>query len=181
MGRFETALQLVFHAEGGLANVPGDRGGLTKYGVTNKTYQSYRRLVSDPALPRSVRDITVPIAADVYRRLFWDQCSAGACELPLAVVVFDMAVNSGPETAKRYLQRALGVPEDGEIGPQTLAALHVADQKEVAFRYLDLRWGFYEAIIRRDRTQAKFRRGWLNRLEHLRQWLSGLSEWEKVT
>jgi lysozyme family protein len=47
--------------------------------------------------------------------------------LPLAIVMFDAAVNNGVGRAVRWLQGALGVPEDGVIGPQTRAALQAAD------------------------------------------------------
>jgi lysozyme family protein len=37
---FDDALLETLHYEGGIANHPKDRGGLTNYGVTQKTYDA---------------------------------------------------------------------------------------------------------------------------------------------
>ena len=42
---------------------------------------------------------------------------------PLALLVFDAAVNNGVGRAVRWLQEALGVPPDGVMGRDTLAAM----------------------------------------------------------
>ena len=40
---FEKIVQLVFGSEGGFSNHPNDRGGRTNYGVTQSTYNGWRR------------------------------------------------------------------------------------------------------------------------------------------
>jgi lysozyme family protein len=51
---------------------------------------------------------------------------------PLALLVFDAAVNNGVSQAKHLLQQALGVTVDGVIGPQTEAALSAAMKSDVS-------------------------------------------------
>ncbi len=46
---------------------------------------------------------------------------------PLALMVFDAAVNNGAQNAREWLQAAIGVKADGEIGiEETLPALSKA-------------------------------------------------------
>ena len=42
--------------------------------------------------------------------------------MPLAFELFDCAVNCGPTKAAQLLQKALGVTQDGSVGPKTMAA-----------------------------------------------------------
>jgi len=45
--------------------------------------------------------------------------------------VFDMAVNSGPAQAARFIQRVCAVTADGIIGQKTLDAIHSDDPSEL--------------------------------------------------
>lgn len=40
---FETVMQMVFGSEGGFSNHPKDKGGRTNYGVTQATYNGWRK------------------------------------------------------------------------------------------------------------------------------------------
>jgi lysozyme family protein len=167
MDRFHNALALVFGAEGGVSNNPHDKGGLTALGVTAATWAVYCTLQGLPHT--SVATITHAQAVDVYRRLYWDQCHAGACPTPLAEMVMDASVNSGPGRAVRLLQQALGVVPDGLVGPRTLKALAAGEPKTLALRYLHARESFLRGIATGD--QHTFLAGWLHRIEHLRAYV----------
>lgn len=74
---------------------------------------------------------------------------------------FDASVNHGVGAAARFLQEALGVEIDGEIGPITLRAAGIADPRQALARY---------AVARRYRYRAlphfwRFGRGWLRRVD----------------
>ncbi len=60
---------------------------------------------------------------DIYFINYWK--AAGCSELPqaLALMHFDAAVNHGVGAAIRFLQQAVGAGVDGEIGPDTRAAI----------------------------------------------------------
>jgi lysozyme family protein len=116
--------------EGGYSNHPADRGGPTRYGITEAVARAHGYNGPMSLLPRAD-------AAAIYRRLYWlrprfDQvarrCSGIAAEM------FDTGVNMGPGVAATFLQRALtalnrkgsdfpDLVPDGRIGPVTLAAL----------------------------------------------------------
>ena len=78
----------------------------------------------------------------------------------LDLMVFDLAVNSGPERARRMLQQALGVTADGVLGPRSRIALRSADPLQVVSRLFALRRRFYRSLD----SYPVFGRGWERRL-----------------
>ena len=165
--------------EGGFVDHPDDPGGATNMGVIQRTYDTWRAKQGKP--PRSVRDIEEHEVQRIYFEGYW---RAGNCQhMPddaSALVLFDACVNHGPVQALKFIQRAAGIPAahvDGRWGPQTAAAVAETPAKLLVERALDARWAFFELIMRRNPRLESFRRGWRNRVEHLRQltfgWMSG--------
>jgi len=169
VNRFDACLAAVTKLEGGTSNHPADKGGLTMAGVTQATYDAYRRRKGLP--PRPVTQSTRTERADIYRSQYWTPVRGDALPPPLDLVIFDMAVNSGPERAIKTLQRVLGVTPDGVFGNQTLRALQedaAAGQVDhLVSQVLELREEFYRGIVARDASQKVFLAGWLNRLDDL--------------
>lgn len=145
---FPVALDLIFVHEGGYVNHPQDPGGETKYGISKRAYPK-----------EDIKNLTKTRAGFLYRRDYWDRCRCDSLPFPLAVMLFDEAVNAGPGAAIPRFQRAIGVADDGIIGPITLreAQLDVALSLDT---YRQLREQFY----RRLSKFPVFGRGWLNRL-----------------
>lgn len=120
----------VIGREGGYVNHPADKGGATRWGVTEAVARAHGYRGEMRAFPRDE-------AVVIYRRLYWlrpgyDRVAALAPAI--AAELFDTAVNMGPETASGFLQRALNalnrggrdyadIGVDRRIGPVTLAAL----------------------------------------------------------
>ena len=156
--RFARALQHVLKLEGGYVNDPRDPGGATNRGITQRTYDAWRRERGLP--PRDVRQIEEREVAEIYFERYWKACRCEELPPPLDVLVFDAAVNQGPAVAVRLLQRALGVAVDGVVGPQTIRAAQTADLDEIVPLYLAERALHYVRLAHFDR----FGRGWLKRL-----------------
>src|SRR5579862_3236474 len=108
---FETAVDFVLTAEGGLVDDPSDPGGVTKFGISQRAYPNL-----------NIRELTIADAKALYRKDYWDRCSCDKLPAGIAFVVFDAAVNQGVSGSIRMLQRSLNVLEDGLIGPATLSA-----------------------------------------------------------
>jgi len=123
-------IEAVIDREGGHVDHPADRGGATRWGITEAVARAEGYGGRMAALPRGV-------AAAIYRRLYWQRpgLDAVARRAPaLAAELFDTGVNMGPGVAAGFLQRALNalnrgardypdLAPDGRIGPATLAAL----------------------------------------------------------
>jgi lysozyme family protein len=111
MDPFTTAVTFVLQWEGGLSTDDTDPGGLTNFGISQRSY---------PDL--NIRALTKDGASSIYFRDFWVRCSCPQLPPSLAILVMDCAVNQGPNQAIRLLQNALKVPADGIVGPITLQA-----------------------------------------------------------
>ena len=160
--------------EGGFTNHPADRGGPTSMGITQATLSEWR---GRPATVEDVRTLSRADAVAIYRARYWDAPGIGLLPEALQPVVFDMAVNHGPRTAIRLLQRALnglgrGVAADGILGHTTAfaAARAIADlgTASVVNAVCDRRRRFYDAIVVRDPSQAAFEAGWRRRCDAFR-------------
>lgn len=100
---FRTALDFVLRWEGGFSDHPLDPGGATNYGVTQATFDAYRRKAGLPT--RSVRDITRAEVEDIYFEGYWLRAGCEQIAPPaLALCVFDAAVNSGVGAALKWLK-----------------------------------------------------------------------------
>ncbi|MBK8916349.1 MAG: hypothetical protein IPM64_17430 [Phycisphaerales bacterium] len=158
---FESALAKTLGFEGGVSDHASDRGGLTKWGVTQKTYDVWRITTGQPVRP--VTDLDQAEMRAIYLDLYWFPAACDQLPEALGEVVFDMAVNSGPRAAVKALQRALDVPADGLPGPQTIAAACAAGPA-IALSFLKQRGALYRDIVRADPSQVAFLAGWINRL-----------------
>lgn len=166
IGNFDKAVAFTYIDERGNDDDPDDAGGRTSDGITQREWNEF---AVHNGLP--VVDIwTVPweTKKQVYKKLYWDPyCD----KLPGGIdyLFFDTFVNSGLREAALILQRTLGVTADGKIGPLTLAAANqVTDLADFTQRFCDDHARVYDLIIQAHPQDAKFKRGWLNRISHER-------------
>lgn len=165
---FKKALVFVLAREGGYVNHPNDKGGPTNKGITQGTYDTYSKLQGLAC--SDVRDIEDEVVAAIYYHSYWLSAHCDKLPYPLNVVVFDMAVNSGPSRAIKMLQRILALGQDGVVGPKTLAAIAaIKDPKGACEDYIEEREAFFRAIVVNNPSQGVFLKGWLSRLDHLRK------------
>jgi lysozyme family protein len=170
MGRFETALHWTLNWEGGYSNNPHDKGGETNKGITKSVYDGYR--TSHKLQIRSVREIETAEVQAIYTR-FWDASKAGAFDLPLAMTLFDTAVNFGPGRAIQFLNKTICKASSTKVTAQTLRCIKAlaenkAEQAVVARKICQLRIEYRHARVKADRTQERFLKGWLRRDTSLR-------------
>ena len=67
--------------------------------------------------------------------------------------------------SSRFLQQAVGVADDGKIGPGTMAAVAAKDPKELVEAFCDKRPAFLEGLP----TFATFGKGWTRRVAEVRE------------
>lgn len=172
MSAFDKALAFTLSPdiEGGMSNHPLDRGGKTNRGVTQRAYDTWRTTTG--RFRRSVDLIEDYEVRELYHDDYWTPCNCNALPEPVALAVFDMAVNSGTWNAKLTLQRAVHVRADGVIGPVTLAAVKATP--DALLRLLERRGAYIQEVIYVTPTQVTFLEGWITRL--LRQaWKGGVA------
>jgi lysozyme family protein len=121
----------VIEREGGYVNHVADRGGPTRWGITQAVARAQ-------GYQGDMRHLPQETAISIYKRLYWVSpgFSKVALKAPkLAAELFDTGINMGTGTATGFLQRALNalnrnakdyrdIQVDRQLGPATLAALH---------------------------------------------------------
>jgi uncharacterized protein (TIGR02594 family) len=162
---FAKVLVHVLEMEGGFSDDPYDPGGPTNKGITLEVYASFKGLTIDATSRdrfvselKSIPDATV---AEIYRRRYFEPADCSAFTSPLTLMHFDAAVNHGVGAALRMLQQAAGVTVDGDIGPETLAAIGTRNVVDLIESYAEIRRARYRALPHFWR----FGRGWLRRVD----------------
>lgn len=153
---------------------PNDRGGPTKWGITLKAWGEWR---GHDITADDVKEITEPQAREFYEKLYVIGPKFSLLPNILVPMVVDCGVNHGVSRASKWIQRAVEVTEDGEIGPKTLKAVGLANPISTYLKVCSYRTSFYGRIITDDPSQAVFAAGWNNRaakwLERLAQYITG--------
>jgi lysozyme family protein len=165
----------VIDREGGYVNHPADRGGPTRWGITEAVARRSGYMDDMRLLPQSD-------AAAIYKRLYWfapgfDKVAIAAPKL--AAELFDTGINMGTGTATGFLQRALNalnrngsdyrdVTVDRRIGPATLLALNAffrqrgAVGETVLLKAVEaLQGAHYVRLAETRPSQEAFLYGWL--------------------
>lgn len=154
MTDFDRALAFVLRWEGGKVDNPHDKGGRTNRGVTQRTYDGWR---AEQGLPkRDVYELEEAELQAIYRNLYW--WPAKDLAWPLSLVVFDSSVLFGPGRASGWLASATW----RDVSPAAQA-----------WAVLCLRRERHRENVAKDKTQARFWAGWMNRLNGLADAVSG--------
>lgn len=164
---FEDSLAKVLVHEGGYVDDPRDPGGATNQGITQRTYDAYRR--GKKQSTRAVRLMTPPERNEIYRRQYWDAVQGDTLPAGIDYILFDGAVNSGPKQSIKWLQRALGSSYhgtiDGVIGLATFAALEsTTNYTQLIDRICDRRLAFLRTLD----GWPHFGKGWKRRVDNVR-------------
>jgi lysozyme family protein len=139
-------------------NYPMDYGGDTKWGISKRWHP-------EVDLDHLTRD-------DAGRFLwlhYWQPLQLDRLMSPdVAARVFDAAVLCGTRRAVQLLQRAVracgrDVEEDGDLGPQTVAAEAECDARSLVPAMRAEVAGYHRIRAAMDPTQAVFLKGWLSR------------------
>ena len=167
MATIETLWPFILSWEGGFANVAGDRGGATKYGVTISTWkaQGYDKDGDGDIDVDDLRLITPQDAMEICRKNFWNRWKADQInDQSLANILVDWVWGSG-KYGITIPQTLLGVKADGIVGPKTLAALNAQDARTFFYKVWQRRKKYLNDICVSRPVNYKFLNGWLRRLQ----------------
>ena len=169
MDAFDTCFAIVvLGTEGGFQNSPADPGNWTGGAVGSGECRGTNLGISAAAYPDcDIAALTPEGAQAIYRPDYWVKAGCDQMVPPLALLVFDAAVNNGVSRSVQWVQLAVGAAEDGAFGPETLRLLREAAQLHG--------WPHIcaEALARRMNFMAQlpnwrtFGLGWARRLANL--------------
>lgn len=147
-----------------VTNIANDHGGLTgAYGITNNEFQGYLLATHQPS--RGIATLSAPDAIAILDLNYWTPSKCDLLPIGLDFTMFQWACNRGDGGAAYTLQKTLGVVQDGDLGPQTMAAVKAIfdDPMPAIAAFLENQRAWYTARVAKDPTQQEFLQGWINR------------------
>lgn len=150
---FDEAFTILLGHEGRYSNNPADKGGATMWGVTE-------RVARASGYTGDMQQLTQAQAKAIYRSNYWTPLRADQLPPEVRYDVFDGAVNSGVAQSAKWLQRALGVTDDGVVGPRTLAACQFVPGGVLKCQYNGHRLNFMTNLD----NWPTFGKGWARRV-----------------
>ena len=163
---FDACLEFTLAEEGGWIDHPTDARFAANHGIS---LARLRRFLRDPGLGRDdVRYLPCATVRALYMADFWNRTRCDALPPGLDLMVFDHAVNAGPDRAGRALQLAAGQKReeiDGAVGPDTLSRVDLAD----TLTLLDAVAAMQRTSYRQMAAFGLFGEGWLARLDRRRR------------
>lgn len=165
MARAELLKTFILKWEGGFVNDPLDKGGATNKGITIGTF---RQFYGKDATVEQLKRITNEQWLHVFKAGYWDRWQADRItNQAVANILVDWVWASGVNGIK-IPQRVLGVADDGIVGEKTIAALNAQNPAEFFSKIHTERIKFVDDIVRRNPTQARFIKGWKNRINDIK-------------
>jgi lysozyme family protein len=162
---FDESLEFTLTEEGGYTDHPTEPRLATNHGIT---LARLRRFLRDPGLGRDdVRHVPCATVRALYLADFWNRTRCDALPPGIDLMVFDHAVNAGPDRAGRALQLACGQKRseiDGSVGPDTLGRVAVSD----SLTLLDALTAMQRTGYRQTAAYTLFGENWLARLDRRR-------------
>lgn len=129
MADFKLALPIILEHEGNiLTDTPGDLGGRTYAGITQKNFRNWRgwAIIDSLGLTNGQHSVELdePVG-ELYEDVFWKKLDADKIESQAEInSIIDFAVNTGIVPAVKLAQRALGISETGRVDGMTLDTLN---------------------------------------------------------
>ena len=175
MNRFERIFDYLLKVEGGYSNDKHDKGGKTKYGITEEDAREF-------GYKGDMQDLTKDFAKNIYlKKYYLGNKLDKVVNDKVALSICDWTVNSGKNGIKNA-QIAINqltnanLDVDGIIGNKTLEALNAADPEKFLEVYHNLQRIYYRSKVADDKTQENFLAGWLNRVQRKEEYFK---DWDK--
>jgi lysozyme family protein len=164
MTNFDQAFAYLFKDEGGFVDNPNDKGGPTKYGITQRLLSDW---LKQPATVDDVKNLDVATAKQIYYFLFWkplflDDIIDGR----VACALLDIEILVRRRVATRAAQKACQNPDleiDGIMGDETIKAINQTPAEKFIPRFAQLLEYEFDRIVAADPTQRQFLNGWIAR------------------
>lgn len=158
------SLGQIFGHEGGYSSDPDDPGNWTggskgkgkmlgtKFGIAANSHPNV-----------DIKNLTIEQATEIYHRDYAAKVRFDDLPSGLDHAMLDFAINSGTMRAAQTLQRILGVPDDGKIGPITIAEVKEHPVRELIDEVCNRRLTFLKAL----KVWPKYSKGWSRRVSEV--------------
>lgn len=171
----------LYSREGGYVSDPLDRGGATRYGVTEKVARDAGYKGDMRVFPKECETEKAVCSDKIYYETYIDKpgfVPIIKASPPIGDEIFDTGVNMGPYYGSVFLQQSLNevcaatpkLKVDGKIGTgtqtrftQCQVSIGAVTFCKMMIKTLDQKQkDRYDAIVRNNPTQKRFYKGWIN-------------------
>ena len=167
--KFNNAWDLLMELEGGIVDNPDDPGGLTKWGISQRSHPDV-----------DITNLTEEGAKAIYKENYWPWYMDSVTDWGVAAEMFEQLVNMRPRTAVKIWQRALnylgaGIAVDGNFGPVTLRNINGYSRRmrvPLLKALNGVQFMHFLKLVEGTGWADTFARGWLRRIEHPTEHLS---------
>lgn len=171
--KFQYAVTVVLHHEGGYVDDKKDRGGVTNFGISLRYLRDIKIDVNgDGAIDgKDIRLMDKGEATEIYKKYWWDKYHYNnIVDTILATKVLDLSVNVGEIEAHKIVQRALNtngttVSIDGILGKHSFDAINSQSNDTLLKCIRAQSVLFYLNLIKIHPQYIKYRDGWLRRAD----------------
>ena len=156
-------------AEAGYANLPGDQGGPTKYGIA--TNFALKDAKDKGIIPKDldVKDLTWEQAKTIYKELYWNPIKGdeiAEIDPRLAVVLFDTKVNPKKGIWDRYAE-ILGLNKwNINEAIEIFKKMNTEERNEIINDFINARLELYKG--------HRYEKGYKNRMSKLKKFVDTL-------
>lgn len=176
MSNFNDAILFVLGNEGGYSDAKFDKGGATNFGISTRFLKQIDKDINGDGhvSKKDALALTEDNAIALYKEYFWDYYKLDRIRnLIISQKALDLFVNMRSKAAGKILQRACNncgatLKVDGIIGTKSTRSINSNSMFGVARAELldsirSEQAKHYQAIVKADRKQNKFLKGWLRR------------------
>lgn len=146
---FYKNIDRVLGHEGGYVNDENDPGGETNWGISKRSYPDV-----------NIKELSRNDAIAIYYRDFWVPIKGDSLSDGVSYQLLDSAVNSGIKQSIRFLQRAIGVADDGFFGPHSQKVLAETSESDFIMLFVAERLDF----MTRLKNWPNAGKGWARRI-----------------
>lgn len=164
---WDAALAFVWRPENDGADnnsAPGE-AFLTRWGVIEATWDT---AADEGIVDGDLRDATKDDLATILRAMFWNVLGGDRLVVDgvrgAALMIFNMGMVAGVGRSAKLLQRIVGVAQDGQVGPHTIAAAAAMNQHDLILALEKADDAFFASC----RQANRFLRGWTRRVTDAR-------------
>lgn len=165
INNFSKSLDAILKAEGGFTDDPRDSGnhlsdgraGCTNMGVTQAAWEEF---VGHKVSTADMKALTKEQVGKFYKTRYWDRVQGDALPIGLDFLAASFAINAGPGTSSKLMQKCINAIPDGMIGPRTLQAIASVDPKELITKFSEAKKSYYESL----KPFPVYGKGWINRV-----------------
>ena len=158
---FDIAFDRLLGHEGGLSMDPKDSGNWTGGAIGKGELRGSKYGISAATFPKlDIANVTKEQAKEIFRTKFWDKVRGDTLLDGVAWQLSDFAYHSGPGTAIRKYQLALGVADDGIFGSISQGAAEAMSETDQIMRVVSVRLDF----LSRRSGWLHNSRGWVRRI-----------------